>query len=390
MIPLYQDHGIQCGQGESREQRFLTGHNGLWFERFFNQYNGQWNVDTQGKKEFLQTLMDPARQDRCCGNKTQLTRYQQQYAGLMATLGGERITRQTTWHFATGLGNPHPVENGLLWHPTLGVPYLPASIVKGLARAWLELHDYDKGLIRRLFGSTDKDPQQATSPDDSPALIAGEILFFDALPPVPVTLRIDTMTPHMNKWYEAGQTRPGESDTLPADWHAPVPVPFLVADGITLTFALAPRTAASSALLPLARTALEQALEYLGAGAKTAAGYGLFGAPSDAVLKQLDQVARQAQEVQDAHQQRMKLASLSDEGRMLEEIREKMKQPANQKASGGYPSELQRILDSAQDWPATERLALADLAETFYKQHNCWGNKIKERKALIRQLRGEA
>jgi CRISPR-associated protein Cmr6 len=36
------------------------------------------------------------------------------------------------------LGNPHPVEKGFLWHPTLGTPSLPGSGVKGLVRAWVE------------------------------------------------------------------------------------------------------------------------------------------------------------------------------------------------------------------------------------------------------------
>ena len=34
----------------------------------------------------------------------------------------------------TGMGNPHPLESGFTWHPTLGMPYLPGSAV-GLVRA---------------------------------------------------------------------------------------------------------------------------------------------------------------------------------------------------------------------------------------------------------------
>jgi CRISPR-associated protein Cmr6 len=33
------------------------------------------------------------------------------------------------------------VENGFLWHPTLGVPYLPGAAVKGLVRAYVEHWD---------------------------------------------------------------------------------------------------------------------------------------------------------------------------------------------------------------------------------------------------------
>ena len=54
---------------------------------------------------------------------------------------------------AIGLGNSHPLENGLLWHPTLGVPYFQGSTVKGLAKALIEKWGADPQLIKRWFGS---------------------------------------------------------------------------------------------------------------------------------------------------------------------------------------------------------------------------------------------
>lgn len=61
---------------------------------------------------------------------------------------------KTAWRFVTGTGDPHPVENGFTWHPSLCVPYLPAASVKGLARAfaseWLAWPQAD---IARIFGA---------------------------------------------------------------------------------------------------------------------------------------------------------------------------------------------------------------------------------------------
>lgn len=391
MIPLYIDNGINCGVGEQRETRFLSGNNGLWFERFFNQYDASWTVNQQGKKHFLQTLMDPNGRDHRCGNTDLIKRYIEQKVRLVTSLDGNIFAMRSTWHFATGLGNPHPVENALLWHPTLGTPYLPASAVKGLARAWLELHDYDKTLVRRLFGSDNKDPAKATGPASKPELVSGEIIFFDALPLAPVTLRIDTMTPHLGKWYEQGSDRPGTADTTPADWHAPVPVQFLVADDVNLAFSLAPRTPAAKELLPLAREALSQALQHLGAGSKTAAGYGQFSNKSQEAARELKRILADVAEEAEERQKEREIQALTDEQRTIRELEEKMSQPMNQTAGSGFPSELQRALENAREWPDKERQHLALMSREFYKKYNCWGKKHeKARKALIRELLGES
>jgi hypothetical protein len=88
----------------------------------------------------------------------------------------------------------------------------------------------------------------------------------------------------MGKWYEQGDdyTPTQEASSAPADWHSPVPVPFLVVkSGTAFEFMVAPRLTGNAhtdqhtrAELPRVLTELKNALEWLGAGAKTAAGYG--------------------------------------------------------------------------------------------------------------------
>ncbi|MDQ7005477.1 MAG: hypothetical protein Q9N67_11390 [Ghiorsea sp.] len=41
---------------------------------------------------------------------------------LLDTQGGVSMAMTTDWHFVTGMGNNHPIENGFAWHPSLGVP----------------------------------------------------------------------------------------------------------------------------------------------------------------------------------------------------------------------------------------------------------------------------
>jgi CRISPR-associated protein Cmr6 len=82
------------------------------------------------------------------------------------------------------------------------------------------------------------------------------------------------MTPHYTAWYQ------GEKNAVPADWHSPTPIPFLtVAPGQTFLFAMLPRNPSEQEdREDCAKAAglLKDALETLGAGAKTAIGYGQF------------------------------------------------------------------------------------------------------------------
>jgi CRISPR-associated protein Cmr6 len=164
----------------------------------------------------------------------------------------------TESRFVTGLGRRHPVDNGFAWHPTLGVPYLPGSSVKGLVRSWVE-HDAEphtaQADVERLFG-------KRRAPHD-----AGSVVFLDAVPIAPVHLEVDVMTPHYTGW---------TPDKPPGDWREPVPVPFLVvAPRTAFLFSVMPRGIEQGSLADVGRW-LREALVHAGAGAKTAVGYGRF------------------------------------------------------------------------------------------------------------------
>ena len=53
----------------------------------------------------------------------------------------------------------------------------------------------------------------------------GSIIFLDAFPIKPVQLKVDIITPHYGPYY-----LDDEGKTPPADWHSPIPVPFLAVD----------------------------------------------------------------------------------------------------------------------------------------------------------------
>lgn len=267
-----------------------AGHCGLWFDRFFNCYESDWSLTATAKKDWIESVA------RKVGDQAQIAAALLRQDRLCTALQGEIRFYAVTWHFATGQGNPHPVENGFHWHQVLGTPYIAGAAVKGLVRNWVEIwmpfesEQERLDTLFRWFGSAGKDFKRRKAlrdkgyrpptPDTSTDTQAGSFIFFDALPIEPVMLKCDVMTPHMGRWYEQGgaleedATPANLAECLPADWHDPVPIPFLVADRPKFQFAIAPRHGTAKSELVAILAALDEALKWLGAGAKTAVGYG--------------------------------------------------------------------------------------------------------------------
>jgi CRISPR-associated protein Cmr6 len=272
-IPLYSDEHRSLGGKKPPH-----AHAGLWFERFFNGYDkdNDWQIpkpkDTKDvKKDWINSVAGNQPQEKKIID-AQLEAFNSRQKTLLDNLKGQHKSYKTDWHFVTGMGNPHPVENGFSWHHTLAVPYLAGSAVKGLVRAWVEMNDDDLDdtekhqRLKLWFGTADKEEIAEQS---------GAFIFFDAIPKQMPRLICDIMTPHMGKWYEKGGEGVLTSDAIPADWHEPVPVHFLAVKNAEFVFSIAPRIElAGIEELDKVFSALSNALEWLGAGAKTAAGYG--------------------------------------------------------------------------------------------------------------------
>jgi CRISPR-associated protein Cmr6 len=118
------------------------------------------------------------------------------------------------------------------------------------------------------------------------------------------------MTPHYGPYYERSE--------VPGDWHSPMPIPFLtVSPGQSFVFALVPRTL-SNADRTDCHTAvewLENALLELGAGAKTAVGYGRF----ERDKKTEEEAEKQRHEDEQKAARKAQLANLNPIAREFEE-----------------------------------------------------------------------
>ena len=243
-------------------------HQGLRFDKFFNAYEtipkhtgwrSNWVNQFAGRDVGDQSAMDAAHAD----------------LSLVAEkcLGGNAIQLKTTAPLAIGLGYENAIENGMLWHHSLGVPYLPASSVKGLLRAWMtewtdDATDSGASVVNEWFGTNKQ---------------VGKLTVFDALPNRVVRLEADVTTPHWGTWGEKPDEKVDSKAgaNFPTDWIDPKPVHWLrVPNGTPFTFYLALKDADVEKKAVLVEH-LRNALLYLGAGAKTATGYGRFG-PSKA------------------------------------------------------------------------------------------------------------
>ena len=313
-LPLYKLNG---------DPKFdvAKSHVGLWFDKFCNQWCCDpqkqgleaWTLKTfQNKNPKLEWIRTIA--DKPVGDPHMLAERNERVANLARLLGGQSLRFTTTSRFATGLGREHPIENGFAWHPSLGVPYLPGSSVKGLVRAWVEggwsEETIDPAAFHQIFGS---DYRKGSGQDDAQRGLSpqmGAVIFFDALPAAPVQLKADVMTPHYGDYYEKG--------AVPGDWLSPNPIPFLtVAFGQSFQFALAPHATAEQNKhdCVLAAQWLESALIWVGAGAKTAVGYGRF----ERDQKAEESVQKQQRDADLKTALKARLAKLNPIARELEE-----------------------------------------------------------------------
>ena len=188
--------------------------------------------------------------------------------------------------------NASITDGSILLHHTYGVPYLPGSGLKGLARAWMrQTVDVDKrpesqpgtrsdardqDIVRALFGKVPRE----SDPEDSRAE-AGVIEFVDALwiPEKPKDAPVDwsplaqdVINPHHTDYYTGNKP--------PADTNEPQPTHRLTVSPGTRFCVVVEGVAATQDVQPWVDFAVDEllgpALTNLGFGAWTSSGYGRF------------------------------------------------------------------------------------------------------------------
>ncbi|MCS7072808.1 MAG: type III-B CRISPR module RAMP protein Cmr6 [Anaerolinea sp.] len=214
---------------------------------------------------------------------------------------------QTASRLVVGLGAEHALETAITLDRSSGMPIIPGSALKGVARTyalikiaqqlpfrdeqietalntldnWLSAETLKRATLND-YGLRELDDERREKLFDLIKLfrlifgyvgVAGCIIFFhgiyagDGNP-----FEVDVMTPHFSSYYTTAANRPA-----PSDDQNPVPVPYLVVKPRQkFWFAIGIRQAQDVELAGVALDYLKHGLTIYGVGAKTAQGYGLF------------------------------------------------------------------------------------------------------------------
>lgn len=175
-------------------------------------------------------------------------------------------TMYTKTPFITGLGSGHPTETGMILDRNLGVPYIPASSVKGVCRLAYAINKavetgnstVDDSIFTKYFGSTSE---------------RGEVIFLDVYPSEKPEFKLDIMNPHFQKYYNEERAKPLENED-------PNPINFLVvSEGCGFTFRCIYKLLENEKEEEKQKDIeafFETAFKEVGFGGKTAVGYGRF------------------------------------------------------------------------------------------------------------------
>jgi len=150
---------------------------------------------------------------------------------------------KTAYRLVVGLGSGSFFETSLTLHHIFGIPYIPATALKGVVRAvsfWEitkkqnvedSISEFQKKLYDQDISNSDNEEIIVHKILFGSQNFKGLLLFLDAYPDVNDLdiFELDVMTPHYQKYYTENQT--------PGDWENPNPITFLtIKKGISFQF----------------------------------------------------------------------------------------------------------------------------------------------------------
>lgn len=196
----------------------------------------------------------------------------ERWKAALSAMGAKTEKLRVTDRLIVGLGSESALETSVTMNRVYGVPVIPGSALKGVARHYYERAEgeRDDEVLRVLFGAGPKRSKDDGTPDGGSA---GFITYYDAWY-VPTgnekPLRGDVITVHHPKYYSSAG-----KDAAPTDFDNPIPVPFVSAAGSFLVaVGIDAEGEKAETWLNYALDLLKAALADWGVGAKTSSGYG--------------------------------------------------------------------------------------------------------------------
>ncbi|NJL21660.1 MAG: hypothetical protein HC895_13890 [Leptolyngbyaceae cyanobacterium SM1_3_5] len=178
--------------------------------------------------------------------------YQQLSRRTELLSGGAEQTLRVSFNWRLRVGGTRGFDERLLpaFHPVFGVPYVPASTLKGAARAWARRQNATD--IETILGVL-----------DGKIAKAAKVEFLDAFP-TSNCLDVDVATP---QWHWDSQGNQSQVS------YQPTPFPMLSLKQPTLIIGLRPTKPEYAKYVPIVRDWLENALK-CGIGSRVSGGYG--------------------------------------------------------------------------------------------------------------------
>ncbi|HHH49521.1 MAG TPA: type III-B CRISPR module RAMP protein Cmr6, partial [Saprospiraceae bacterium] len=191
----------------------------------------------------------------------------------------KKISFSPDWRMIVGLGDASVYETSITLHHIYGIPYIPASTIKGVIRSQVIKEIF---LPKYLSDNDEKANEKAEDDAMKNSVFKlffgnqdqkGKIIFYDAFPTSSPKIEVDVMNPHYGSYY---------SDTkAPVDSDSPTPIFFLTVTGCAFQFLISSKSKqlfekyfdADSKKKTIIQW-LTEALAHHGIGAKTAVGYG--------------------------------------------------------------------------------------------------------------------
>jgi CRISPR-associated protein Cmr6 len=225
---------------------------------------------------------------------------------------------RTDYGIVHGLGAAHVRESGLTIHPIYGVPYIPASSMKGIVHHWAQLAFKDRhkitSTIERLFGGDGTNGTKKRR---------GITQFYDVYLYHRCQLHPDMNTRLYSEYYEGKQDASDTMNAVPSGKFYTV-----TADNIEIVISVKKSNVYDAdQYLKLLANWTVKALTEVGIGARSSAGFGYMTAIEDktntifAVIEKQEQERQEKWQAEQAKKQlAQKLANMSDTERLVFKI----------------------------------------------------------------------
>jgi len=310
------------------------------------------------------------------------------------------ITAELISSLITGIGLTHPNEVGMTFDHTIGIPYIPASTIKGIVR-FAHLLELSQNIPNKESNFFDEESEWTNvlemfgrGGDSEPAI--GRVIFLDAYPETVPEIVADIMNPHYAEYYSKGKA--------PGDYLNPTPIKFLtVKKGTKFIFRILVNKDKSyydlknnKNLKDLVLKAVKKSLEEEGIGAKTAVGYGLFTIKEFKEPESIENYISEENRLKDEEQKKIQKEKEKEKFNNMSEIEKIIYGLKNNYEEKNSMDVYRNIFESNGDaYNKEDQIKIAGALKDAWIKHEKWDHKKaskkqKEKINKIKNILGEA